>query len=244
MLKGKSRIAMLAASGVIAALMVGSIVVASNMGFKARFTFTGGEKNLFAPPYTSPYSNAGDLLAAVAVNSGGIGTVTRRIPVSPPAEQFWNGFDGNGDPKNFLLKPGEGYDVIPSVDEDVVIVGAHDPFVTVPAGQDGLPENAAAGIPLGGSIGPGLEIQRDYWVAPPYHTTYVTAQDFRADLPGGLDGASTITRIDDQPGVPPAYLFWNGFDGNSTPKNFAITLGEAYVVRVLTPSPGFTPAHF
>ena len=126
----------------------------------------------------------------------------------------------------------------------MVIVGAHDPFVTIPAGQDGLPPNPGAGIPAGGSIGPGFVPQRDYWVAPPYHTTYQTAQDVRADLPGGSAAASTITRVLDLPAAPPAFLFWNGFDGNDTPKNFAVTLGEAYVVRIITASPGITPAHF
>lgn len=235
MLRGKSRIAMLAASGVIAALMVGSIVVASNMGFKARFTLTGGVSNWFSPPYTSPYASADDLLNAVAP-SGGI--VNRFIPSSPPAVQFWTGGAGNGLPQNFALKPGEGYDIQPNVNEDVIVVGAHDPFVTVPAGQDGLP--SLGGNPAGGSIPPGFIGNRDYLISVPYHTTYQVVDDMLKDLPGG----GTIFRLDQAPGNPPAFFFWTGSSGNDTPQNFAMELGRAYQVRLLAASAGFTPAHF
>ena len=50
-----SRIASFAAIGVVAALAVGSLVVASNMGFKGRFIFKGGVAQWFSPPYHSPY---------------------------------------------------------------------------------------------------------------------------------------------------------------------------------------------
>jgi hypothetical protein len=235
MLRGKSRIAMLAASGVIAALMVGSIVVASNMGFKARFTFTGGVAQWFSPPYTSPYATADDLLNAVAP-AGGL--INRYVPSSPPAFQFWNGSAGNGVPFNFVLKPGEGYEIQPNASSDVIIVGAHDPFVTVPAGQDGLP--AIGGNPAGGSIPPGFVGNRDYLVAVPYHTTYQTIDDMLKDMPAG----GTIFDLRQAPGNPPAFYFWNGLTGNDVPKNFAVTLGKAYQVRLVSASAGFTPAHF
>jgi hypothetical protein len=231
MLRGKSRIAMLAASGVILALMVGSIVVASNMGFKARFTFTGGVSQWFSPPYTSPYAVADDLLNAVAPSGG---TLNRYIPSSPPVFQFWNGVAGNGSPPNFVLKPGEGYDLLPVASSDVIIVGAHDPFVTVPSAQDGLP--AVGGNPAGGSTPPGFVGNRDYLVAVPYHTTYQVADDFLKDLPSG----GTLFRLDQVPGNPPAFTFWNGVSGT----NFTVELGQAYQVRVVTSSAGFTPAHF
>jgi hypothetical protein len=237
MLKGKSRIAMLAASGVIAALMVGSIVVASNMGFKARFQLTGGVSNWFSAPYTSPYATANDLLNAAAPTSGG--QISRYIPSDPPAIQFWTGSTGNGSPFNFVLKPGEGYDIVPNVNEDVVLVGAHDPFVTIPAGQDGLP--AVGSIPLGGSIPPGFVPNRDYLVAVPYHTTYAKIDDMLKDMPGA---SGVITKVVHNVGSPPAYFFWTGTTGNDTPKNFAVVLGQAYLVRVLTASSGITPAHF
>ena len=234
MLRGKSRIAMLAASGVIAALMVGSIVVASNMGFKARFTFDGGVSNWFSPPYTSPYATAGDLLAVVAPAGG---TIERSIPVSPPVIQYWTGTSGNGTPQNFVLKPGEGYDVSPTVSTDVIIVGAHDPFVTIPAGQDGLPD---LGSGPGGSIPPGFVGNRDYLIAVPYHTTYQTVDDLLKDLPA----SGTVTRKDEVSGNPPIYFFWTGTSGNDVPQNYAVVLGKAYQVRLVSASAGYTPAHF
>ncbi len=229
MLRGKSRIAMLAASGVIAALMVGSIVVASNMGFKARFTFTTGVSNWFSPPYTSPYTTADDLLLAASPTGG---RIERLVPSSPPAIQFWTGSDGNGVPANFVLKPGEGYDIKPNANSDVIIVGAHDPFVTVPAGQDG--------IPGGGSTPPGFIGNRDYLFAVPYHTVYQTADDLSKDMPSG----GRVTRLDQTPGSAPAFIFWTGSDGNGVPPNFLIELGRGYQIRPTQSGSGFTPAHF
>jgi hypothetical protein len=144
-------------------------------------------------------------------------------------------------PKNFELKAGEGYDLVPNVDEDVVLVGSHNPFAAVPLAQTGLPANAAAGIPLGGSTQAGFVANHDYLISVQWHTTYLTAEDLRVDLPG----AQRVIRIEQNVGQSPAFFFWNGGDGNGIPKDFAITLGEAYEVRVLQTTPqGATPSHF
>lgn len=226
MLKGKSKIAMLAATGTAAALLVGGLVVASNMGFKGRFQFTPGQTAWFSPPYTSPYATASDLLSVLAPGDNAA-LLTRIIPTTPPGIQFWL---ASGDGDNFTLVPGEGYQVAVGTASDVVVVGAHDPFVTVPAGQPDAP---------GGPIPPGFVAGRDYLVSVPWHTTYITANDFLLDLAA----QGSITRRETIAGNP-AFFFWTGSDGNDSPKNFAIELGRAYRVRLLTSSSGFVPAHF
>ena len=235
MLRGKSRIAMLAASGVIAALMVGSIVVASNMGFKARFTLDRSVSNWFSPPYTSPYVTADDLLDACCLTGG---EILRTIPTSPVTYQSWNGSQGTGVPQNFVLKPGEGYDIKPTLDADFIIVGAHDPFVTVPAGQDDV--NTA-----GDDIPPGFIPLVPYLFAVPYHTTYQFADDVLQDMPGCDVG--TPCRIDKKEqtlGQFAVYSSWNGGFGTGIPQNFPIILGKAYEIRLASTGAGFTPAHF
>ena len=230
-----SRIGTIAALGVVAAIGVGSLVVASNMGFKGRFTFSAGVRQWFSPPYRSPYATADDLRNAALPNGGG--TITRTVATSPTSFQFWNGTTGNGDPKNFVLNAGEGYELLPTVAEDSVLVGSHNPFTAVPLAQTGLP--ASPGIPLGGSTPAGFVANRDYLIAVPWHTTYLTAEDLRVDIPA----AQRVVRI--APTSPASFIFWTGSTGNDTPQNFAVTLGEAYEVRVLQTTPqGTSPSHF
>jgi hypothetical protein len=247
-----SRIASFAAIGVVAALAVGSLVVASNMGFKGRFAFTGGVAQWFSPPYNSPYKTADDLLQATCPSAGG--RIQRTIASDPPGFQFWAGKgagEGNGIPPNFVLNAGEGYEVKPSCGlvpnlcnaggglvEDVVLVGSHNPFIALPLSQQGLPDNADP-------TPDGFVANRDYLISVPWHTTHLTAEDLRTDLPG----AARIIRLEETT-TNVAFFFWTGppptgAGGNDTPQNFALTLGEAYEVRILQDTPqGVTPAHF
>jgi hypothetical protein len=240
-----SRIGTIAALGVVAAIGIGSLVVASNMGFKGKFAFTANEKTWFSPPFHSPYQTANDLM--VAINGAGAspngGVVQRTVATNPPSFQFWDSALrlGNGEPANFVLNAGEGYEIKSNATVTPVVVGSHNPFTALPLAQNGLPANAAAGIPLGGSTPAGFVANRDYLISVPWHTTYLTAEDLRADLPG----AQRVIRVEQNVGQSPAFFFWNGDTGNDTPKNFAVTLGEAYEVRVLQSTPqGATPSHF
>lgn len=235
MLKGKSKIAVLAATGTAAALLVGGLVVASNMGFKGRFQFTPGQTKWFSPPYTSPYATADDLISVLAPGDN-LASLQRLVPSAPPSFQFWLASgDGNGTPKNFTLKPGEAYQVSVGAASDVVVVGAHDPFVTIPTGF-----TAPDGLPNGFTIGAGFSNGRDYLISVPWHTTYLTADDLLQDTAA----QGSVTRLDQTPGNPPAFFFWTGNDGNDSPKNFAVELGRGYRVRLLTSTSGFVPAHF
>ncbi len=269
-----SRIASFAAIGVVAALAVGSLVVASNMGFKGRFVFPGSVTTWFSPPYNSPYKTADDLLIVTCPTEGG--RIGRTIATSPPGFQFWGGKaggGGNGRPQNFLLNAGEGYEVRPTTsgEEDVVIVGSHNPFTAVPLAQNGLPgtnTTCDGGSRAGSQCGEGLTVpwlqcpggtcggggsvkstpdgfvaNRDYLISVPWHTVYLTAEDMRTDLPG----AARIIRRVETAGSPAAFFFWTGplAGGNDDPQDYALTLGEAYEVRILTDTPqGVTPSHF
>lgn len=242
-----SRIASFAAIGVVAALAVGSLVVASNMGFKGRFIFKGSAAQWFSPPYNSPYKTADDLLQATCPTAGG--RIQRTIASDPPGFQFWQGraLGGNGFPENFVLNAGEGYEVKPTIPntevEDVVLVGSHNPFVALPLSQRGLPGSTETDEV---TTPDGFVANREYLISVPWHTTYLTAEDLRTDLPG----AFRVIRLEETPGNV-AFFFWagnplqGGFGGNDTPPNFALTLGEAYEVRILQDTPqGVTPAHF
>ncbi|MFQ5767972.1 MAG: hypothetical protein ACE5ID_08320 [Acidobacteriota bacterium] len=239
MLKRKNRIAILAATGAVAAMMVGGLVVGSNMGLKGRFQLTGGVDQWFAPPFNNPYVDAKGLLNVLAPTSGGV--LTRFVATSPPATQFWTGTAGNGNPPNFILEKGEAYQVRPTVSEDVIVVGSHDPFATVPSGQRGIPNPADPTNSLPPiDVAPGFTKNVDDLVSIPWHTTYATANDLLTDLPNG----GTVTRISQAVGSPASFEFWNGTGGNASPPNFAIDLGRGYLLRVLVTSPGFVPAHF
>jgi hypothetical protein len=242
-----SRIASFAAIGVVAALAVGSLVVASNMGFKGRFIFNGGVAQWFSPPYNSPYKTADDLLQATCPTAGG--RIQRTIASDPPGFQFWAGKgagEGNGLPKNFVLNAGEGYEVKPTLAspglEDVVLVGSHNPFIALPLSQRGLPGSTPS---VEVFTPDGFVANRDYLISVPWHTTYLTAEDLRTDLPG----AARIIRLEETP-TNVAFFFWTGppptgAGGNDDPQNFALVLGEAYEVRILQDTPqGVTPAHF
>ena len=236
-----SRIGTIAALGVVAAIGIGSLVVASNMGFKGKFSFTQGERTWFSPPYHSPYDTANDLMLAINPANGGL--VTRTVATSPASYQFWDSQNkaGNGDPKNFVLNPGEGYEIVSNATVQPVVVGSHNPFTALPLAQNGLPANAANGIPLGGSTPAGFVANRDYLISVPWHTTYLTAEDLRSDMPS----AQRVIRIDNVGGGAPSFFFWTGDTGNDSPKNFGISLGEAYEIRVLQSTPqGATPSHF
>ena len=238
-----SRIASFAAIGVIGALAVGSLVVASNMGFKGRFAFPGGIATWFSPPYNSPYQTADDLLQATCPTAGG--RIQRTIASSPPGFQFWLGsaLGGNSNvpgEDNWDLNAGEGLEVKPNSTEDVILVGSHNPFTAVPLAQINLPLDANnVQIP---DTPNGFVANRDYLISVPWHTTYLTAEDLRLDMPG----AARVIRLEETPGNV-AFFFWSGpeLGGNDTPQNFALTLGEAYEVRILQNTPqGATPAHF
>jgi hypothetical protein len=118
---------------------------------------------------------------------------------------------------NFATVAGEGLQLNPLAPgtTNAVVVGSHNPFANVPSG--------------------GFISNRDYLIAVPYHTTAQNADDLLADLPSS---GGTVTRL--IPGTPPSVDFWNGSSG----VNFAVVLGEGYVVRVLSDSPGYIPAHF
>lgn len=183
----KNRIAALAATGMVASLVVGSLVIGSNMGFKKNQSLTlANQEQWIAVPYTGPYTNAGDLIDLVL---NGSGRITEFVPGTPPTVVFWDGSFGT----NFAFKPGHAYQFRPgaAAGTSSIIVGAHDP-------------NAV--VPLGGFSG-GL----DYLISPPYHTTATNAQGLIDEIVGG----ATVTRL--APGVPPAFDFWTGGFGTNFP---------------------------
>lgn len=207
----KNRIAAVAVAGVAATLLVGSLVIGSNMGFKLNKELeAAGIDQWIAVPVTGPYAVADDLLNMVL---SGDGTITRFVPSSPPGFQFWTGSLGD----NFPLLPGEGYQFRAGATSgaSTIIVGAHDPNQGVPAG------GWLAGV--------------DNLLSPPYHTTATVADDLLGDMPGGT---GTITRL--VPGVTPGFQFWTGSLGD----NFAIEIGEAYLMRAVSPAPGSLFSHF
>lgn len=223
--RGRSALIVLALSLTLVLVGFGDSISA------AVFSFTGNVHNWMSPAYTSPFVTADDLLQASMPTSGGV--VFRFVPTSPPAFQFWDGTNGNGSPKNFPLEIGEGYSIIPRANEVVNLPGNHTPAV-IPQGQTALPFIPAAGIPLGGSIPPGIVALRDYLIAIPWTTTMNVAEDVRVAFPGG----SVVTRCEQRPSQPPAFFFWTGSTGNDTPKNYTIDFHQSYVVRSVVNSGG------
>jgi hypothetical protein len=130
---------------------------------------------------------------------------------------------------DFPLLPGVGYRVRlqPGSDVDYIIVGSHDPSLSVnfPAAGDALPEG---GTSLSGTSSFGY----------PYHSTAVNAQQLANDIgSGSIQNLQYYNRSSD---TITTYV------PSASDPGFNLTPGEAYQVRMLPSSgiPAYTPSHY
>ena len=131
-------------------LAVGTVTAGSNMGFKITIPLTVGYQNYVSLPYYNSYTNASSLFSDIP-NC----TAVKRWDNLSGTFQQWSGTRGT----NFTITPGEAYIVDVSASTNWIVVGSHNPSlsVTLTAGYQN-------------------------YVSVPYHTTATNAQTLFNDI--------------------------------------------------------------
>ncbi len=203
------KIKLLCAVVAVGLVLLGGTMFASNMGFKIVKPVnleSGSNINIIGLPYNFPdVDGDGDVDADdVAQDMGGIGVGVSEVAKWDAVNQAWISWLG-GRSTNFALTPGEGLLVKVPADLNYVIVGSHDPSVTV-----------TVDLQAGSNIS---------MIAVPYHSMSTTADDVANEFGGIGVGVSEVSKWD---ATNQAWISWLG--GRST--NFALTPGEGLLVKV------------
>jgi hypothetical protein len=217
-----------AALGLAAVLVAGGLV-ASNMGFKANYAMDGPGINGSASgtqtlslPYNQQTSivNAEDLIADIVADAGLAGVVasiSRHVRTTDLPE-FYTGTTG----VNFAITPGDGYTVVVTASVNYIIVGSHNPTLSITL--DGPGDNGSAS---------GTQV----W-SYPYHSTAVNAEGLINEI-NAAAGASVVASVSRKVRTTDLPEFYTGTTG----VNFTLTVGEAYEI-VVTAGVTFVPAHY
>lgn len=214
-----------AALGLAACLLAGGLF-ASNMGFKLNYALTGPAAGVSATGTQTialPYNQQVGLNDAAAVFAD-----------LPPQRASFNRFvrsnngqevyDGTGVSVNFPIVPGEGYFASVNANTSYVIVGSHNPSLSLQL------VGPAAGVSATGS----------QLYSYPYHSVATTAEALRNEINAfvGDPSRATVGRFLRATNGQETY---DGTGGGAA--NFALIPGEAYFVNV-TADTAFVPAHF
>jgi len=212
----------------------GTLVMASNMGFKINKQIYNGYVSAQAPkrvnwisvPYSSPYANMKSLCQAMGTTSASV-LVYQLNPVTGVGAQMYC---------NSLLAPAldatKGVRVTSTLTgttppTNVVLVGASDETKPLPTILGGF---SLAGTP-----------KKENWISVPYHTTWLNSGDVCTSL-GLLSGQGSIIRIN---GDPTAASNTISYTCGGLVK-FNLVMGEALLVRKNTAGDitGKLPPHF
>ena len=216
-----------AALGLAAVLVAGGLV-ASNMGFKANYAMDGPGANGSASgtqTLSLPYNQqtnivtAEDLINDINADAGApvVASISRHVRTTDLAE-FYTGTIGT----NFAITPGDGYTVVVTAPVNYIIVGSHNPTLSI--ALDGPGDNGSAS-----------GTQR---FALPFHSTAVNAEDLINEI-NAAAGSSVVASISRHIRTSDLAEFYTGAIGT----NFTLTVGEAYLV-VVTAGVTFVPAHY
>jgi hypothetical protein len=153
-------------------LVVGGLVVASNMGFKFVPNLSvAGADFWVSVPYNNNYTVADDVCTDIGPNA----TLVSRFDTSSGLRQDWTCPFGN----NFSITSGEGLFIRVSGPTTPTVVGSHDPTLAIPQG----------GFTVSG---------RDWFLAIPYHTTAAVADDICGEVG---PNATLVSRFDTGSGL-------------------------------------------
>jgi hypothetical protein len=204
-----------------AVLLVGSSIFASNMGFKLVYplkAFNTGVhdgNNWVSVPYFNSFATQDAAGIWADLISSNRLRVIRYNPVNSTFQR-WSG--GGAGQTNFPIAVGESYNALVTADANWTIVGSHD--------------NAFA-KPLT-AFNTGVHDGNNY-TSLPYHTNKTTANGVWGELP-----AQRLRILRYNP-VNSTFQRWSG--GGAGQTDFAITIGESYIVLV-TADTTWTPAHY
>jgi hypothetical protein len=226
----------------VAALVVAAIVVAgglyaSNMGFKLNYVLVGkavatpyGEDgaavsstgiNTISLPYFSPFATAKPLIDDLNIADGNADIDFAGVARwDQPSDSLINYSGQTG--TDYALNPGEGYFAQVNlanqgVTFNYIIVGSHDPGLTISFDTTGTGINA---------------------FAYPYHSTSANAKglidEVNAVVPGSIVGVARWDSASD------SLLSYSGLTGTA----FLLTPGNTYFVQVDLNVPNYVPSHY
>lgn len=209
-------------------LLVGGVVIASNMGFKLNKTLNGPGQNGSASgtqdvalPFNQQTSivNASDLRADILV-AGATGVSISRFNSTTDALNTYAGISVAND---FALTPAEAYRVKVSAGANYIIVGSHDPGLVVNLNGPGT-NGSASGTQL---------------YAYPYHSTANAASALRQEIIDQSGGGVTVSISRFNPTTDAL----NTYAGLSVANDFALTPGEGYVIKT-SGDIAYVPSHY
>lgn len=209
--------------GLVAVLVAGGLF-ASNMGFKLNYTLNGPSggssgTTALALPYNQQTNliDAEDLIDDINAGAGSsvVASVSRYLNATDGLETY-TGLTG----VNFSLAPGEGYLLKTTADTNYIVVGSHDPALSV-----------SLSGPAGGSSGTTL------WSFP-YHSTAGNAEDLIGEINTAV-GSPVVASVSRYLSATDGLETYTGLTGT----NFALAPGEGYYVKVNS-SASWVPSHY
>ena len=224
--------------GLVVAVVVasGSLVMASNMGFKINKALKNGYVAANAPignnwislPYNNPYASAKDFCNAIPTTSAGA-TVSQLDGTTGAYTSFKCNAAATFPPAgtNFNLNPLKGvlFTATGSVITGVVMVGSSNETSTITLLDAYVANNAPVKV---------------NWISAPYHMTWVTANDICVTL-GSVSAAYTISRLDAVTGAYTSHKCNAGVPG------FSLVMGESIQITKTGTTPAqvaWFPPHF
>lgn len=199
--------------GAVALLAVGALF-ASNMGFKINYQLLAGTNagsangtNSLALPFNA---QTGITDAATLYNDIG-SAVVNNIQMYVESSNGIDVYPG----VNFSITPGEGYFVNVGTDTDYIVVGSHDPSLSISL-EPGTDPNSANGTSF---------------IAYPYHSTATTASQLYNEI-----GSTVVSNIQQYIESTGAIALYPGTD-------FPLVPGEAYYIKV-NATQSWTPSHY
>ena len=207
-------------------------LLASNMGFKLNYALTGpagvggagSGKQLLSLPYfrQTGINDANQLM--LDIGGGVVTPVTNAVKYNKTNDSLivYTGRMGAGAP--FALAAGEGYLVQMASNVNYIVVGAHDPGLSIAlTGPSGV-----------GGAGSGKQL-----LAPTYNITATNAFTLMTDIGGGV--VTPVTNVVKYNKTNDSLIVYTGRMGAGAP--FALAPGEAYLVQMAT-NVGYIPSHY
>ncbi|MBN2383866.1 hypothetical protein JXQ70_13405 [bacterium] len=214
---------------VITVILAGTIVQASNMGFRLVIPIraTGSlHQNWFSLPYRATFTNAQTLLSNLNATGPNVSSVNHWNSRTGTMES-WNGHYPNPG-TNFTIWPGEAYMAVAIKSFDWVVVGTHNPETEVDLKYFVLPGS-----------------QHYTWIAIPYHSRSLNASSLMAEINADLTPPCQVETLSIWDTDSDSYIdYTNPLSGT----DFTITAGMA--VRVSLDlhcrgvDPTWTPSHY
>jgi hypothetical protein len=209
-----------------AALVLAGGLMASNMGFKLNLPLLaiGGSSesgtNYIGLPYNQQVGmvTARDLFADILAG-GAVQQISQHRKIDDTFEVYTFG-GGSLPPNGWNLVAGESYIVKVGIDQNYIIVGSHNPGLTISF--------------LG--IGAGSESGTNYYTHP-YHGVAANARELFSEIGGAVQQISQHRKSDDTFEV---YTFGGG---SLPPNGWNLKPGEGYIVKVGADQ-DIVPAHY